>query len=239
MADEYQAEHGEFLRPDGFIWCPEGWDEAKVGLLGDVAGRRIVEIGCGAAQCGRWLVGAGAEVVSLDLSGQMLAHAKSLTLSTGSGPALLQAHAGALPLADDSFDIAFTAFGAIPFVADLDAVHREVARVLRPEGSWTFATTHPVRWAFPDDAGVGGLTAHNSYFSRVPYVEYDDSGAASYVEHHYTIGDHVRLLREAGFIIDDLIEPEWPAGFEQEWGQWSPLRGHYLPGTLIVRSHLP
>ena len=239
LADDYQAEHGEFLRPDGFIWCPEGLDEAEVSLLGPVAGKRIVEIGGGAAQCGRWLVRQGAGVVSLDLSGGMLAHARSLTAQTGVGPELLQAHAGALPLADNSFDLAFTAFGAIPFVADLDVVHAEVARVLRPGGTWTFATSHPVRWAFPDDPGIGGLTAIRSYFDRSPYVEQDDSGAAIYVEHHYTLGDHVRALVAAGFIVDDLIEPEWPEGFRQEWGQWSPLRGSYLPGTLIVRTHLP
>ena len=36
-ADEYQREHGNFLRDIGFIWCPEGLDEAEAGLLGDVS----------------------------------------------------------------------------------------------------------------------------------------------------------------------------------------------------------
>ena len=32
----YQGEHGEFLRDAGFVWCPEGLDEADARLLGDV-----------------------------------------------------------------------------------------------------------------------------------------------------------------------------------------------------------
>src|SRR5664280_1453010 len=53
-ADAYLAEHGRFLGGDQpsaarFVWGPEGLDEADVGLLGDVAGRRVLEVGCGAA----------------------------------------------------------------------------------------------------------------------------------------------------------------------------------------------
>jgi SAM-dependent methyltransferase len=168
----------------------------------------------------------------------MLDHAARLTESTGIGPGLIQGHAGALPFVDRAFDAAFTAFGAVPFVADLGAVHREVARALKPGGRWVFATTHPVRWGFPDDPGVAGLTAVRSYFDRQPYVEFDKVGEPNYVEHHNTIGDHVRELVRAGFVIDALLEPGWPEGLTQEWGQWSPLRGQYLPGTLIVQSHL-
>ncbi|MEV4089786.1 hypothetical protein AB0J43_56920, partial [Nonomuraea fuscirosea] len=33
-ADDYQVEHGGFLRDSGFVWGPEGLDEAAAGLLG-------------------------------------------------------------------------------------------------------------------------------------------------------------------------------------------------------------
>jgi hypothetical protein len=56
-ADSYQAEHGEFLGDVDFVWCPEGLREADAGLLGPLAGRRVLELGCGAAAAGRWLAG--------------------------------------------------------------------------------------------------------------------------------------------------------------------------------------
>ena len=238
-ADAYQAEHGDFLTDTDFVWCPEGLREADVGLLGEVAGRHILEVGCGAAACSRWLVGRGGFPVGLDLSTGMLRHARQAAARTGVAVPLVQADAEALPFADGSFDIAFSAFGAIPFVADSARVMREVARVLRPGGTWVFAVTHPMRWIFLDDPGEAGLIATYSYFDRRPYVEWDDDGEPSYVEHHRTLGDRVRELVAAGFEIRDIVEPEWPEDHDRVWGQWSPLRGRLFPGTAIFVSRKP
>jgi SAM-dependent methyltransferase len=152
---------------------------------------------------------------------------------------LVQADALALPFATSAFDVVCTAFGAIPFVADSQAVMREVARVLKPGGRWVFSLTHPMRWIFLDEPGEDGLLAVHPYFDRRPYVEQDDAGTPTYVEQHRTLGDRIRELVGAGFVLTDLIEPEWPEGHEQIWGQWSPLRGRLFPGTAIFVSYLP
>ena len=232
-AAAYQAEHGGFLGDVRFVWGPEGLDERDAGLLGPVAGRRVLEVGCGAASCSRWLRTAGADAVGLDVSAGMLREAVAATARSGVGVPLVQADACALPFADACFDIACSAFGAVPFVADSARLMSEVARVLRPGGRWVFSATHPVRWVFPDDPGPDGLTAQIPYFDRTPYVEVDAAGAATYVEHHRTVGDRVREIVGAGVHLVDLVEPEWPEGHELVWGQWSPLRGRLIPGTAI------
>ena len=234
-ADEYQAEHGEFLGDERFLWCPEGVYEDQARLLGDVKGARVLEVGCGAAQCARWLAGQGAEAVAFDLSARQLAHARRIDQELGRpGPALVQADATALPFAAESFDHACSAFGAVPFVEDSAAVMREVARVLRPGGRWVFALPHPFRWCLPDDPGENGLWVRDSYFDRRPYVEQDEDGVATYVEHHRTLGDRVRELAAAGLTLIDLVEPEYPAEMGERWGGgWSPLRGELVPGTAI------
>lgn len=238
-ADSYQAEHGAFLGDVDFVWCPEGLREAEAGLLGPVAGTRILELGCGAAAAGRWLVTQGADVVAIDLSAGMLRHAREAATQTGIEPWLVQCDALALPLRAEAFDHVFTAFGAVPFIDDSAAVMREVFRVLRPGGRWVFSATHPMRWIFLDDPGPDGLVAVHSYFDRRPYVEFDPDGAARYVEHHRTLGDRVREIVAAGFRLDDIVEPEWPEGHEEIWGQWSPLRGRLFPGTAIYVAHKP
>lgn len=239
-AAEYLAEHGDFLGPADFCWCPEGLREADARLLGDVRGRRVLEVGAGAAQCSRWLVRQGAEVVATDVSAGMLRAARDLDAALGPARTpLVQADARALPFADAAFDVVFTAFGALPFVPDPGAVHREAARVLRPGGLWVFAVTHPVRWAFLDDPGEGGLTAVRSYFDRRPYVETDERGAVVYAEYHRTLGDHVSDVVGAGLVVERLVEPEWPAGHDREWGGWGPVRGRLLPGTLVMVCRRP
>ncbi|MDP9831296.1 class I SAM-dependent methyltransferase [Kineosporia succinea] len=238
-AAEYQLEHGADLA-GRLIWGPEKLDEADAGLLGPVEGRHVLEVGAGSADSSTWLRGQGARAVATDISAGMLRGAggdatqKAATTAT---PRLV-CDARVLPFADASFDVVFTAYGALPFVADPERVHAEVARVLRPGGRWVFSVTHPLRWAFADDGGEGGLTARRPYFDRTPYVETDERGTVSYSEHHRTVGDRVRELAAAGFRLVDLVEPEWPADLERTWGSWSPLRGRLIPGTAIFVSTL-
>ncbi|MEU9334783.1 class I SAM-dependent methyltransferase [Streptomyces sp. NPDC048290] len=231
-ADDYQNEHGAFLGDDRFVWSPEGLDEVEAELLGpagELRGKDVLEIGAGAAQCSRWLAAQGARPVALDLSHRQLQHA----LRIGAPFPLVEADAGALPFADGSFDLACSAYGALPFIADPVRVLTEVRRVLRPGGRFVFSVTHPIRWAFPDEPGPEGLRVASSYFDRTPYVEQDGTGRAVYVEHHRTLGDRVRDIVAAGLRLVDVCEPQWPSWNTSEWGGWSPLRGNLIPGTAI------
>lgn len=255
QADAYQAEHGAFLagradrgtggavdRPDqaeGFVWGPEGVTEDDLSMLGPVSalvGRRTLEVGCGAAQCSAWLARRGVHAVGIDIAENQARHAPVLATGPGVPGSLhvLAASANALPFADRTFDAAFASYGAVQFVADLTHLLHEVHRVLRPAATWVFSVSHPIRWAFPDDAGPAGLTVSGSYFDRTPYVERDGAGRAEYAEFHRTVGDYVAAVRAVGFELEALVEPEWPAWNSAVWGGWSPLRGAHVPGTLIV-----
>jgi len=107
-AAAYLAEHGSFLGPSrgaaGFVWGPEGLTEDEAGLLGDVTGAAVLEVGAGAAQCSRWLLAHGARPIALDLSMAMLAAGRRLGDDAVPGPPLVQADAARLPFADRSFD---------------------------------------------------------------------------------------------------------------------------------------
>ncbi|WP_286217754.1 class I SAM-dependent methyltransferase [Paraoerskovia sediminicola] len=257
-APEYQREHDGFLK-DELVWGPEGLRESDAGLLGPVAGLDVLEIGAGAAQCARWLAAQGARVVATDVSIRMLlagdtpgpagvegaacagpGRSRGRAVADRARPVpLVQADARALPFAAASFDTVFTAYGAVPFVPDARRIHSEVARVLRPGGTWAFSVTHPVRWAFPDDPGEKGLTVHRSYFDRRPYVESDGAGRVTYAEYHRTVGDHVRDVVSAGLQVVDVVEPEWPESNQQVWGGWGPVRGRLIPGTMVVVARRP
>lgn len=233
-ADEYQATHGAFLGDVGFVWGPEGLHERDLQMLGPVRGKDVLEIGCGAAQCSRWLVTQGAYAVGLDLAHRQLQHSRRIDEETGFVVPAVDGTATHLPFATDSFDIAFSAFGGLQFVADADRAISEAARVLRPGGRLAFSITHPTRWMFPDDPTEAGLLASQSYFDRTPYVEVnDETDLVSYVEHHRTIGDWVRLLATHGFRLLDIAEPQWPEGHDRVWGGWSETRGRITPGTAI------
>lgn len=226
-AARYHSDHPEYLAD--FYWCPEMLSEEDAGLLGDISKARVLEIGCGSAPCTRWVHERAELAVGFDLSAEMLGRAAPA--SNGDSLRLVQADALSLPFADDSFDAAFSAFGAFPFIADIDTVLTEVSRVLIPGGRFVFSVNHPMRWIFPDDPN--GFTAEISYFDRA-YLEHDEDGTITYAEFHRTMGDWLRALQVRGnFTITNLIEPEWPEGLTRTWGQWTPERGQIFPGTAI------
>ena len=95
-AEDYLAERGAFLGDVELVWGPEGWAEAELGLLGDrsaLSGATVLEIGGGAAQGGRWVAAQGARVVSTDLSGGMLAAARTVSRRSGVDVELAQCDA--------------------------------------------------------------------------------------------------------------------------------------------------
>ena len=235
-ADEYQETHGAFLRDIGFLWCPEGVEEGSVRMLGDTAGRDVLEIGCGAAQCARWLTREGARAVGLDLSERQLWHARRIDGSHR------------CPRARGRGDGHVTAVRRRLLRRGVLGLRCPAVRAgRRPEpsrrqrgccartGTFAFSITHPIRWCLPDDPTSAGLTVTSSYWERTPYVEEDDDGRTTYVEHHRTLGDWIGLLSGAGFRITTLLEPEWPEGHDRVWGGWGPERGRLLPGTAIMR----
>ena len=142
---------------------------------------------------------------------------------------LVQCDGLALPFADARFDVVFTAYGVVPFVADSASLMREVCRVLAPGGRFVFSTTHPLRWTLPDDPGEPGLVVSFSYFDRSAYVEQDEQGSTTYVEHHRTVGDRVREAVGAGLTVVDLVEPEWPEDNALTWGRLVAAPRRALP----------
>lgn len=245
-AEDYYAEHGGFLGDTELVWGPEGWTETELALLGPLAGADVLEVGAGAAQGGRWCARQGARVLASDLSAGMLRVARRIDEREDAagmrpaGPAAyLQCDGARLPLADASFDVVLTAHGVLAFVPDAEQALREWARVLRPGGRAVFSLPHPIRWALPDAPGGEGLVVRHSYFDRRAYVEETGQGRATYAEHHRTIGDLVRAVTAAGLVLDDLVEPEWPADRDHVWGGWSRLRGELVPGTLVLACRRP
>ena len=211
-ADEYQATHGAFLGDAGFVWGPEGHTEDELGILGDVAGLDVLEVGSGAGQCSRWVRTHGGRGFGLDLSHRQLQHSLRLDEETGVAVPSVRGTATALPFAAAQLRRRLLLLRR-PAVRQR---HRRGGRRGRPgccarEAGSPSPITHPTRWMFPDDPGEPGLTATQSYWDRTPYVEVDDAtGVVAYVEHHRTLGDWVRLLAAHDFRLVDLVEPEWP-----------------------------
>ena len=113
-----------------------------------VEARTILDLGSAAGATGRQIRKRfhRAHVVSLDISAAMLATARRRR-GWFSKASVVQADASRLPFAEGSFDVV-VANQLLPWLPEPDAMFAEVARVLRKDGVFTFATLGPCNQTF-------------------------------------------------------------------------------------------
>ena len=200
-ADDYQARHGAELEAStGLAWGTTQIPEAELEILGDVAGKDILELGCGAAQWSIALAKIGAWPVGIDLSDRQLEHARRLMAAAGVEFPLIHASAERVPLPDASFDIVFCDHGAMTF-ADPYRTVPEAARLLRSGGLFAFNHHTPIEAiVWPLDADRVGDRLVNDYFGMHAL----DDGETTTFQLGY--GEWFRLFKENGFVVEDLIE---------------------------------
>ena len=202
FSDEYQARHGEQLADSGGLaWGTAQIPESELRVLGDVAGKDILEFGCGAAQWSIALAQRRANPVGLDLSERQLEHARRLMAKANVEFPLIHGSAESVPLPDASFDIVFCDHGAMSF-ADPYRTVPEAARLLRPGGLFAFNHHSPIETiCWPLDAEQVGDRLVLDYFGM---HRFDDSEGVFF---QLPYGEWIRLFRANGLVVEDLIEP--------------------------------
>ena len=199
-SDEYQERHGPQLSIRRAGWGVWQIPESRLRILGEVEGLDILEFGCGAAQWSIWLARRGARPVGLDNSARQLEHARRLMDGAGVDFPLLHGSAESVPLPGSSFDIVFCDHGAMTF-ADPRRTVPEAARLLRPGGLFAFNMTSPLAdICWNDDAERLEANLHHDYFGLRRF-EYD-----SEVVFQLPYGGWIRLFRENGLAVEDLVE---------------------------------
>jgi SAM-dependent methyltransferase len=227
LSEEYQARHREFIGQPEPRWGMWQLPESELRVLGDVAGRDVLEFGCGAAQWSILLARQGARVVGLDNSERQLEAARRLTADAGVDFPLVHASAEEVPLPDASFDVVFCDHGGMTF-GDPYRTVPEAARLLRPGGLFAFSHSAPLAmlcWDDEAEAYVPRLTA--PYFGM---HRFDDEPGEP-VQFNLPYGEWIRLFRENGFRVDALIEIQPPEGAEStyrsagdtEWARSWPM----------------
>jgi SAM-dependent methyltransferase len=191
-------------------WGEWGIPERELVLLGDVAGKDALELGCGTAYFSSWLARAGARVTGLDVTPAQLDTARLMQARFGLAFPLIEASAEAVPLPDASFDLIVSEYGASIWCDPYRWVP-EAARLLRPGGELVFLVNGTLRMlCSPDEEVPAGRELVRDYFG-MHRVDWSDEGAPS-VEFHLGYGDWIRLLRTHGLEVEALVELQAPQG---------------------------
>jgi SAM-dependent methyltransferase len=175
--------------------------ESQLGVLGDVDGLDVVELGCGTAYFSAWLAKRGAKPVGVDPTPAQLETARRMQAETGIEFPLVEGVAEAVPLPDESFDLALSEYGASIW-ADPYKWIPEGARLLRPGGRLVFlrnSTIVILCQPIPPPATEQLVRAQRGLHR----IEWEDTGG---VEFHLGHGDWIDLLRANGLEVERLLE---------------------------------
>ncbi len=209
-------------------WGIWGVPESDIGILPDVVGLDVVELGCGTAYFGARLKRAGARrVVGVDVTPAQLDTARRCEEEYQLGLEFIEANAEDVPLPDAAFDVAVSEYGASIW-CDPDRWLPEAARLLRPHGELVFLRNTTLAVLCSPDEGEVEETLQRSQrdIARIDWGESDPG-----IGFHAPTGELIRSIRRSGFGIMDMVELYAPAGATKhpfygyvpvEWGQRWP-----------------
>lgn len=207
------------------------------GWLGDVTGQRVLCLGAGGGRHGPLLASLGARVTVVDISPAMLeldreaADARSLQVETVEASI------------DDLSALPEAAFEAVIqpvstcYVPDIRLAYREIARVTKPGAIYSSRHKQPASLQSGLAPSPAGFIIGEPYYSNGPLPPPQQAGPhreQGTMEFLHKWGDLLGGLCQAGFVLEDVLEPRFgdpaaqPGTFE--------YRGHYLAPYIQLKA---
>jgi SAM-dependent methyltransferase len=233
LAEQY-ATSGELnWAHDEITWGIYDVPETELHALPGVAGKDVIELGCGTAYFSAWLARRGARPVGIDVTPAQLETARALQARFELPFPLHLASAEDVPLADASFDVALSEYGASIWAEPYEWIP-EAARLLRPDGELVFLVNGRIQvLCFPDDEDAPVTTTFEKPYFREHRYAWSDGSVNFYLGY----GDWIRLLRAYGFEVLDLIEVQAPEdAADNEHGLAGPEWARRWPVEEIWRA---
>ena len=208
--DNWATEYAEWAPrawgKETFTWGNYSIPEAEIRALpASVDGMDVIELGCGTAYISAWLARMGAKPVGIDNSPKQLDTARAMQEQFDLHFPLHLGNAEELPFPDASFDFAISEYGASIWCDPMKWIP-EAARVLRPGGHLVYLVNGILTplCQSPDDESdtpVSECLKRPLFGMYRIEVSYDDA-----VDFHIPHGVMIRILRDSGFEIKQLLE---------------------------------
>ncbi len=241
----------EFYDIEGFKKGRNTLESIELEEVGDVSGKSLLHLQCHFGMDALSWARLGAKVTGVDFSDEAISLARSLSKETGIKADFICSDIYELPKAlNKKFDIAFTSYGILAWLSDLDMWAEVISHFLRPGGTFYMAEIHPFTTVFDDSKGTTELKVIQSYFHVPEPTKWQSDG--SYADENakvsnpsyqwiHSMGDVINALIHAGLEIKFLHEfavschRNYSFMEEDETGWWR-VEGDKIPLTLSLKA---
>jgi len=208
--NDFAEEMGKAYTSEGDLNRIYLLNPAIIKLVGDLKDKVVLDAGCGEGYLSRIMIENGAKVTSFDFSPKMVEVAERK--SKGLDIEIFQGDFQELKtIKDDCFEVVVSNMVIHDLPNHTKAIN-EAYRVLKPGGVFVFSILHPC-FDTPDSGWVRDSKGTKLYWKVSKYFdqgryELTSSNGSRILMFHRTLESYFKTLRQCGFIVDEIVEPE-------------------------------
>ena len=212
-------------------------NEDQLGLFGEIAGKCVLDIGCGSGHSLKYHGDHGAaELWGLDISTKQIENAQGVLNESGYNPNLFVSPMEENPgIPTGYFDIVYSVY-AIGWTVDMEKTIALMASYLKKDGILVFSWDHP----FMHCVDIEGeqVIFSGSYFEKEPFSF--EKGGNPVTLYNRRLSDYINALAKAGFMVEQLIEETDQDALEREGAfrsnYYSPIKARKFPLSFVLKA---
>ncbi|HWT76995.1 MAG TPA: class I SAM-dependent methyltransferase [Mobilitalea sp.] len=208
-------------------------NESDLNLLGDVCGKKILELGCGGANCGIALAKQGAIVTCIDISEKQIMLAKENAASEKVNIEFIVSDIEEMNIGESKYDIVIS-MAALGYIENIEKVFQNVKFTLKDRGIFVCSlpdatnacVTSKYLWNDPPET-------HSYFYTGPTKWKWEDDDDFEFVTYRKPIGEYINILTDMGFYIRKVYQlPEKLEKIESEQDEFSIL----YPSINVIKA---
>lgn len=183
--------------------------EKELQLIGDVCGKKVLELGCGGANCGISLAGQGAIVTCTDMSKEQISFAKENATKRNVDIQFIVSPMEEV-VYDNEFDVVVS-MAALQYIQDMECVFRNVNASLKNNGIFIFSLNDPTFYSVAGKYLWNDPIRQQSYFySGAEKWKWEDADDFEFITYRRPIYEYINSLTKHNLSIEKFyqLKPE-------------------------------
>lgn len=230
QADRYQ-EGAEF----SFDYVDYGTVHAKTekdfNLIGDVKGKKVLDMGCGGGNNSIALAKRGAIVTGVDISQEQLAHAQRNAEREGVKVRFIASSMEEYEVTEGEYDVVIS-MAALGYIEHVEPVFEKISRSLKDGGIFVCSPPHALFSCIVSKYVYDDPVARHSYFyTGAQQWKWEDEDDFDFTSYSRPVSDYINILIDSGFCINRVMELQECTGDKED----EAFRALY-PSVLVIKA---